>query len=136
MVCGDESQFRTTITTLLTEIYIFHGTGERSRGCALFMTANKPETALYRAPTFSLLLVLMYRELYFSIYYIYIHVNGSNACILNNTLRINAHWSSGVQLHTYQPPKSISLDSSFNFPGFQSISLDYRVIPHMQHVQH
>ena len=36
--------------------YIFCGTGERNRGYALLMTANKPETALYRAPTFSLLL--------------------------------------------------------------------------------
>ena len=36
--------------------YIFHGTGERNRGYALLMTANKPETALYRTPTFSLLL--------------------------------------------------------------------------------
>ena len=38
--------------------------GERSRGrrretdvCVLLMMANKPETALYKAPTFSLLLV-------------------------------------------------------------------------------
>ena len=29
---------------------------------------------------------------------------------------------------------SISMDSSFNFPGFQQISLDYRVTPYMQHV--
>ena len=36
--------------------YIFRGAGERNRGYALLMTANKPETALYRAPTFSLLL--------------------------------------------------------------------------------
>ena len=36
---------------------IFHGTGERNRGYALLVTANRPETALYRAPTFSLLLV-------------------------------------------------------------------------------
>ena len=36
--------------------YIFRGEGERDRGYALLMTANKPETALYRAPTFSLLL--------------------------------------------------------------------------------
>ena len=35
---------------------IFRGAGERNRGYALLMTANKPETALYRAPTFSLLL--------------------------------------------------------------------------------
>ena len=38
-------------------MYIFCGTGERNQGYALLMTANKPETALYRAPTFSLLLV-------------------------------------------------------------------------------
>ena len=31
--------------------------GERNRGYALLMKANKPETVLYRAPTFSLLLV-------------------------------------------------------------------------------
>ena len=37
--------------------YIFRGAGERNRGYALLMTANKPETMLYRAPTFSLLLV-------------------------------------------------------------------------------
>ena len=35
---------------------IFRGTGERNRGYSLLMTANKPETVLYRAPTFSLLL--------------------------------------------------------------------------------
>ena len=35
--------------------HIFSGTGERNRGYALLMKANKPETALYRAPTFSLL---------------------------------------------------------------------------------
>ena len=34
----------------------FGGAGERNRGYALLMTANKPETVLYRAPTFSLLL--------------------------------------------------------------------------------
>ena len=43
-------------------LHYYHGcvlrcTGERYRGYALLMTANKPETALYRAPTFSLLLV-------------------------------------------------------------------------------
>ena len=37
--------------------YIFHGTGEINRGYAMLMTANKTETAQYRAPTFSLLLV-------------------------------------------------------------------------------
>ena len=37
-----------------TIFYIFRGAGERNRGYALLMTANKPETALYRAPTFSL----------------------------------------------------------------------------------
>ena len=36
--------------------YIFRGAGERNRGYALLMTAKKPEAALYRAPTFSLLL--------------------------------------------------------------------------------
>ena len=30
--------------------------GERNRGYALLMTANKPETVLHRAPTFTLLL--------------------------------------------------------------------------------
>ena len=34
----------------------FLSAGERNRGYALLMTANKPETALYRAHTFSLLL--------------------------------------------------------------------------------
>ena len=34
--------------------YILHGAGEGNRGCALLMTANKPETVLYRAPTFLL----------------------------------------------------------------------------------
>ena len=43
--------------TTAKAIIIFRGTGERNRGYALLMTANKPETALYRAPTFSLLLV-------------------------------------------------------------------------------
>ena len=37
--------------------YIFCGTGERNRGYAQPTTANKSETVLYRAPTFSLLLV-------------------------------------------------------------------------------
>ena len=36
---------------------ILCGGGERNQGYALLMMANKPETALYRAPTFSLLLV-------------------------------------------------------------------------------
>ena len=31
--------------------------GERNRGYALLMTANKPERVLYRAPTFSLLVL-------------------------------------------------------------------------------
>ena len=35
---------------------IFRGAGERNRGYAVLMTANKPETALYRALTSSLLL--------------------------------------------------------------------------------
>ena len=45
-----------SITTL--QGYIFCGTGERNRGYALLMTANKPETVLYRAPTVSLLFSL------------------------------------------------------------------------------
>ena len=36
-------------------VYIFCGIGERNRGYYLLMTANKPETAQHRAPTFSLL---------------------------------------------------------------------------------
>ena len=46
-----------------TFMYMYHhfttssGAGERTRGYALLMTANNPETALYRAATFSLLLV-------------------------------------------------------------------------------
>ena len=36
-------------------IIIFRSAGERNSGYALLMMANKPETALYRAPTFSLL---------------------------------------------------------------------------------
>ena len=58
--CGlwDESHFRTTITTLLTRIYIHFVLQEREiQRYALLMMANKPETALYRTPTFSLLLV-------------------------------------------------------------------------------
>ena len=43
------------ITTLLPRSVVY--AGERNRGYALLMMANKPETALYRAPTFSLLLV-------------------------------------------------------------------------------
>ena len=44
--------------TTAKAIHIFCGAGERNRGYALLMTANKPETVLYRlrAPTFSLLL--------------------------------------------------------------------------------
>ena len=38
---------------------IFSGAGERNRGYALLMKANKPETVLYRAPTSSLLLTHM-----------------------------------------------------------------------------
>ena len=34
---------------------IFHGTGEGNQGYVLLMMANKSETALYRAPNFSLL---------------------------------------------------------------------------------
>ena len=36
-------------------VYIFCGIGEKNRGYYLLMTANKPETAQHRAPTFSLL---------------------------------------------------------------------------------
>ena len=32
-------------------IYMYSVAGERNRGYALLMKANKPETALYRAPT-------------------------------------------------------------------------------------
>ena len=35
--------------------YIFHGTAQRNRRYALLTTANKPQTVLYRAPTFCLL---------------------------------------------------------------------------------
>ena len=34
------------------------GAGERNQGCALLKTTKMPETALYRAPTFSLPLTL------------------------------------------------------------------------------
>ena len=48
--------------------YIFRGTGERNGGYALLMKVNKPETAPYRAPTFSLLPVphgqLVYAKLH------------------------------------------------------------------------
>ena len=50
---GSEPQ---TLHYCHTYVYVFHGAGERNRGYALLMTANKPETVLYRAPTFSLLL--------------------------------------------------------------------------------
>ena len=46
--------------------------GERNRGYALLMMANKPETALYAAPTFSLLLVEL------------VHVRTSTERICNN----------------------------------------------------
>ena len=48
---------KTTITTLLLycQGYTYCGAGERNRGYALLMMADKPETALFRAPTFSLL---------------------------------------------------------------------------------
>ena len=46
-----------TITSLLPGLYILWCRRERNRGYTLLMAANKPETALYRAPTFSLLLV-------------------------------------------------------------------------------
>ena len=35
---------------------VFGGTGERNGGYALLVMVNKPKTALYRAPTFSLLI--------------------------------------------------------------------------------
>ena len=57
MVCGDECLGSEPQSLHYCQGYIFRGTGERNRGCALLMTANKPETALYRALTFSLLLV-------------------------------------------------------------------------------
>ena len=43
--------------TTAMAICIFHGTGERNRGYALLTTAKKPQTALHRAPTFSLLVL-------------------------------------------------------------------------------
>ena len=52
VVCGDESQSRTTITALLPRLYI---PWRRREKLSLCVTANKPETTLYRAPTFSLL---------------------------------------------------------------------------------
>ena len=60
MICGDESlclepQSLYTTAKVIIIIIIFRGTEERNRGYALLMRANKPETALYRAPTFSLL---------------------------------------------------------------------------------
>ena len=56
MVCGDESLGSDPQSLHYYHGYIlFHGTGERNLGHALLMTANKPEIALYRAPTFSLL---------------------------------------------------------------------------------
>ena len=57
VVCGDESLGSEPQSLHYFQGYIFRGTGERNRGYALLMTANKPETELYRAPTFSLLLV-------------------------------------------------------------------------------
>ena len=56
MVCGDESlSSEQQSLTLLPRLFISHGTGERNHRYALLMKANKPETALYRAPIFSLL---------------------------------------------------------------------------------
>ena len=55
MVCGDESLGSEPQSLYHCQGYIFRGTGERNRWYALLMTANKPETALYRAPTLSLL---------------------------------------------------------------------------------
>ena len=68
--CGDESlvQNHNHYTTARAIIIIPWGRIEKSKACfaddgglrnlrhALLMKANKPETALYRAPTFSLLL--------------------------------------------------------------------------------
>ena len=54
VVCVDESLvdlcwFRTTsLHCSIKTIIIFCGTGERNRGYALLMMANKPETAMYR----------------------------------------------------------------------------------------
>ena len=56
MVCGDESLGSEPQSLHYCQGYIFCGAGERNRGYALLLTANKPETVLYRAPTFSLLL--------------------------------------------------------------------------------
>ena len=58
MVCGDESLGSEPQSLHYLQRYnIFRGTGERNRGYALLMTAIKPETVVYGAPTFSLLLV-------------------------------------------------------------------------------
>ena len=51
--CGDESLGSEPQSLHYYQGYIFRGAGERNRGYALQMTANKPETVLYRAPTFS-----------------------------------------------------------------------------------
>ena len=57
VVCEDESLGSEPQSLHYCQGYILRGAREISQGCALLMTANKPEKALYRAPTFSLLLV-------------------------------------------------------------------------------
>ena len=53
--CGDDSLSQNHNHYKAT-VYMFRGAGERNQRYALLMMAIKPETALYRAPTFSLLL--------------------------------------------------------------------------------
>ena len=50
MPCTNRNHYNTAMA-----IIIFRGAGEINRGHALLKMANKPEKALYRAPTFSLL---------------------------------------------------------------------------------
>ena len=47
----------TTADGYIHTLHVFHSTGERNRGYALLIKVNTLETALYRAPTSSLLLV-------------------------------------------------------------------------------
>ena len=51
VVCVDESQFKTTITTLLPGLLWYSVLQERNQGYALLMIANKTGAMLYRAPT-------------------------------------------------------------------------------------
>ena len=46
IVCGDESLGSEPQSLLYCQGYIFRGAGERNRGYALLMKANKPETVL------------------------------------------------------------------------------------------